>query len=220
MLFLVSQEGVRGGAVSSRRAAEQRTKSQSQNTHHKSLFSYVVIFLVDVLSWLEGSLAHSLFDATLRAFQQYSRGPLQSVLHVLESLGYQTFIQQGCCCCQSTRARAYRRELRRRTAAAAVSRSEYIGWRARLHTYKLKGALLHAFAIRTNVVANTSQYFSPYWPAPSYSSSQALKGRGAKVKHLAGLPESASFGSRGIFHSLTYSSTKVQKQEWIHIRND
>ena len=84
--------------------------------------------------------------------------------------------------------------------------------RAQTNTHlSRKGALLHAFASVFEPVQ-----FSLYWPAPSYSSSP-LKGRGAKVKHLAGLPERASLAgrSRGIFHSLT--SRHKGAKNWIQL---
>ena len=175
-------------------------KSQSQNTHHKSLFSYVVIFQS---TFFLGSkaLSHTLslrcdFEGFLVVFSRpfAKRPPRPRVVRLpnFYLVGLLLLLEHT----SAILTAEYPKAARARTRARAQTNTHL----------SRKGALLHAFASVFEPVQ-----FSLYWPAPSYSSSP-LKGRGAKVKHLAGLPERASLAgrSRGIFHSLT-SSTKVQK---------
>ena len=176
-------------------------KSQSQNTHHKSLFSYVVIFQS---TFFLGSkaLSHTLslrcdFEGFLVVFSRpfAKRPPRPRVVRL------PNFYLVGLLLLLEHTSAILTAEYPKAGANTQLVRA-----RARAQTNTHLGALLHAFASVFEPVQ-----FSLYWPAPSYSSSP-LKGRGAKVKHLAGLPERASLAgsSRGIFHSLT-SSTKVQK---------
>ena len=163
-------------------------------------------FLVDVLSWLEGSLAHSLSSMRLwglssvvfsRPFAKRPPRPRVVRLPNFYLVGLLLLLLE------------HTSAILTAEYPKAGANTQLVRARARAQTnthLSRKGALLHAFASVFEPVQ-----FSLYWPAPSYSSSP-LKGRGAKVKHLAGLPERASLAgsSRGIFHSLT-SSTKVQK---------